>query len=171
MARRTLILLLLSLAIAGCDTDNSDLKAFIAEVKTRKSSDIKPIPQIAEYQPYVYQKHQLRSPFQPFATGQTEQQRASTSGIAPDFDRPRERLEQYPLDALVMLGTLTVGDTRYALIGAPDNVVHRVTVGDHMGTDFGTIVAITNNAVRLIEIVPNGIGGYVKRPAVIAITD
>lgn len=168
---RALVLLLLILTVAGCDTDKSDLKAYIAEVKARTSSDIEPIPQIAGYKPYRYQQNDRRSPFQPFVTQQRERGLQSKSGITPDFDRYQGPLEQFPLDALNMLGTLSVGDTRYALIGAPDDVVYRVAAGDHMGTNFGTVTAITNTAVQLVEIVPNGLGGYKKRPAKIALAD
>lgn len=169
--RRAFIIGLLGMAIAGCDTDMSDLKAFIAKVQARESSDIKPIPEIAEYQPFTYRAQGRQSPFKRFDTQSRARQGQSNTGISPDFNRAKEPLEQYPLDALAMVGTMSFAGTHYALIRAPDGVVHRVTVGEHMGNDFGEVVEITGAAVRLIEIVPNGLGGYKKRPAIIALSD
>lgn len=169
--RRALLILLLGLAIAGCDSNMSDLKAFIAKVKARDSSKIKPIPEIAEYKPYTYHASGRPSPFKRFETHEAEHKRVSNTAISPNFAREKDPLEQYPLDALAMVGTLTFGGTQYALIRAPDGVVHRVSVGEHMGLDFGEVVEITSSSVRLIEIVPNGLGGYKKRPAIIALSD
>lgn len=169
--KRVLPILLLGLAIAGCDANMSELKAFIAKVKSRGSSDIKPIPEIAEYKPFTYHANGRPSPFQRFEPQRGQRKRVSNTSISPNFAREKDPLEQYPLDALAMVGTLTFGGTRYALIRAPDGVVHRVSVGEHMGLDFGEVVEINSSAVRLIEIVPNGLGGYKKRPAIIALSD
>lgn len=169
--RRALAISLMGVALAGCGNDKSDLKAYATEVKARKSSDIEPIPHIAKYEPFTYRPADRRGPFTPFESSRESQQRESSSGIAPERDRRREPLEQFPLDALEMAGTLTVAGTRYALIKSPDGVVHRVTVGDHMGQNYGEIVAVKAGGVRLVEIVPDGRGGYEKRPASIALSE
>ena len=41
--------------------------------------------------------------------------------------------------------------------------MHRVYVGNHMGSDFGRIVSITSASVQLIEVVPTGRGGWIER--------
>ena len=41
-----------------------------------------------------------------------------------------------------------------------DGLVHRVTVGNHMGQNYGRIVAITDSEIQLVEIISDGIGGF-----------
>src|SRR5690606_26232065 len=105
----------------------------------------------------------------PFAKlGQTSA--ASVGGPRPDLNRNKEPLEEFPLDALRMLGTIRTPAGVFALIRAPDNVVHRVTVKNHMGQNYGQIVAIAEAEVSLTELVADGFGGWVQRSASLALT-
>lgn len=158
--------------IAGCGGgDMSDLETYVAEVKARKSSDIEPIPDIRPYEPYTYRPGDRREPFTPTLPSSEREEGGSASAIRPDTDRPRETLEQYPLDSLRMKGTLSAGGVLYALIRDPEGIVHRVTLGNHMGQNYGKITAITPSEIELIEIVPDGLGGYMKRSADIALSE
>jgi type IV pilus assembly protein PilP len=49
--------------------------------------------------------------------------------------------------------------------------VHRVAVGNHLGQNFGRIVAISDSEIQLVEIISDGLGGYLERPAAIGLTD
>lgn len=156
----------------GCaGGDMSDLKAYVEKVKARKSTNIEPIPDIRPYEPYTYRPAERREPFTPTLPSGEREGEAGASDIQPDKDRPRETLEQYPLDSLRMKGTLSAGGTLYALVQDPEGVVHRVTLGNHMGQNYGEITAITPSEIELIEIVPDGLGGYMKRSADIALSE
>ena len=85
--------------------------------------------------------------------------------------RNREPLEEFPVDSLRMLGMVTAQEHRYALIKAPDGVVHRVGMGEHMGQNYGEVVRINESEVGLKEIVPDGFGGWVERPAKLALAE
>lgn len=172
MIRGVVITAMLAVLATGCsDGDMSDLKAYVAEVKARKSSDIDPIPDIRPYEPYTYRPADRREPFTPVLPGGQRDGESGASAVQPDKDRPRETLEQYPLDSLRMKGTLSAGGALYALVRDPEGVVHRVTLGDHMGQNYGEITAITPSEIQLIEIVPDGLGGYMKRSADIALSE
>ena len=67
------------------------------------------------------------------------------------------------LDSLKMMGTLTLKGSVYALVRDGDGVVHRVTVGNYMGQNFGKIIKISQAGLVLREIVPDGQGGWVER--------
>jgi type IV pilus assembly protein PilP len=166
-AARAAAALLAGLALSGCGNNMSDLRSYVEDVKSRKSSDIEPIPQIKAYQPFTYREQGRRNPFVAVVTTSSGADRAS-SGVQPDFNRNREPLEEFPLDSLRMAGTLDIAGRRYALVQAPDNVVHRVRVGNHMGENFGQIVSIGDTRIQLIEIVPDGMGGYMKSEAALA---
>jgi type IV pilus assembly protein PilP len=54
---------------------------------------------------------------------------------------------------------------QYAMVKAPDSVIHRVTVGDHLGQNYGKITKISESETDLVEIVADGFGGFTERPA------
>jgi type IV pilus assembly protein PilP len=56
-------------------------------------------------------------------------------------------------------------------VQANDGLVHRVAVGNHMGQNYGRIVAISDSEIQLVEIISDGLGGYLERPAAIALAD
>ncbi|MDN5863700.1 MAG: pilus assembly protein PilP [Gammaproteobacteria bacterium] len=147
------------LVLSGCSDGNMDeLHTWVAQVKARPGPPLKPIPTMRPYQPYTYPQTDLRSPFVEVAP-----QRVSK--IHPDLERPKEYLERFPLDALKFVGVITFGGTRYALIRDPEGVVHRVSAGHYLGQNNGRIETILGGKVELVEIVPNGTGGYMRRPA------
>jgi type IV pilus assembly protein PilP len=57
------------------------------------------------------------------------------------------------------------------LIQTTDGLVHRVTVGNHIGQNFGRVIAISDSEIQLVEIISDGLGGYLERPAAIGLTD
>lgn len=158
--------LALSLLLAACGGPDDDLQAYVAEVKARKSSDIEPIPQIKPYEPFEYVPGDRRDPF----VLVEPQSQAATTGPRPDLRRNREPLEEYPIDALRMVGTINTKNGAFALIKAPDGVVHRVTLRNHLGQNYGEIIRITESEVSLLELVPDGFGGWTQRPASLALT-
>jgi type IV pilus assembly protein PilP len=157
----------LCLLVAGCGGDSSDLQDFVDRVKARPAAPIDPIPEIAPYTPYTYRAQDRRAPFTP-TTPRREVK--SKSDLAPDAGRASEPLETFPLDALRMVGTISRSGVTYALIQAPDDVIHRVRPGQHLGQNYGEIDDISEGGVLLTEIVPDGLGGYIRRPATIAPT-
>jgi type IV pilus assembly protein PilP len=172
MNRARLLLIGLAALAAGCSPDMSDLEAYALEVKSRTSKNIEPIPQPKPYEPFVYEPGERRDPFLAILQSR-ESQMANAGGagaIKPDFNRPKEPLEEFPLDALRMVGTITMQQRAFALIRAPDAVVHRVSVGDHLGQNYGKITGISETEVVLMEIIPDGLGGYIQRPASVALT-
>lgn len=91
-------------------------------------------------------------------------------GVRPNPNRPKEYLEQFPLDGLKLVGEVAAGGQEYALILDPNGLVTRVTVGSYLGQNNGRIVAITPTGIEISEIVPNGTGGYVRRPASLSLS-
>ncbi|MGJ8669371.1 MAG: pilus assembly protein PilP [Oceanococcus sp.] len=161
-------------ALSSCARDMSDLQSYIADVKARKSSAIDPIPQMQPYEPYAYSRAEDRSPFEPIAKDEPSTVEAAMvppNSLRPDLSRNREPLEEFPLDGIRLLGTLEIRQQIFALLSAPDGIVHRATYGDHMGQNFGKIVSISDAQIQLEEIVPDGFGGYVKRMALVALSE
>ena len=95
----------------------------------------------------------------------------SATAIRPDVSRPREFLEQFSLDTLAMVGTLRLKGRTYGLVQTRDGLVHRVLPGNHLGQNDGRITAIAENEISLVEIIPDGMGGFIERPAALALSD
>ncbi|MGH8447115.1 MAG: pilus assembly protein PilP [Solimonas sp.] len=167
MRRLNALALLAAAVLAACGGGMSDLDRYIAEVKARKSKDIDPIPQIKPYQPFEYTASDRRDPF---VLIERSEQPASASGPRPDLRRNKEPLEEFPLDGLRMVGVISTAKGTYALIKAPDAVVHRVSIHDHMGQNYGEVVSIKESEVSLLELVPDGFGGWTQRPASVALS-
>ncbi|MDR3417674.1 MAG: pilus assembly protein PilP [Nevskia sp.] len=163
MISRTLLLLGAAL-LGACSDDMDELQQYVATVKAKKSTKIEPIPQIKQYEPFTYVAGERRDPFAPTMP----QSARNNDGVRPDTNRNKEPLEEFPLDALKMVGVIDYNRILYAMIKAPDGVIHRVTVGNYIGQNFGKIVKITDSEVALDEIVPDGFGGFKEQPATLA---
>jgi type IV pilus assembly protein PilP len=172
MSAARLLLIVAALALAGCEQDMDDLIAYAEEVKSRTSKNIEPIPQPKPYEPHTYEPKERRDPVLPILQSRDAALAAAggAGAVQPDLTRPKEPLEEFPLDALRMVGTITMQQRVYALIRAPDAVVHRVSVGDHLGQNYGKITGISETEVVLMEIIPDGLGGWIRRPASVALT-
>lgn len=156
-----------ALALAGCSNDMEKLQQQVAEIKGRPGERIEPLPEIKPYESFIYNASSMRSPFVPSAPVRSDM----ASGVRPDVKRPREFLEQFPLDTMRMVGTLQLQGRNYGLVQGKDGLVHRVLPGNFMGQNDGRIVGITGTRISIIEIVPDGLGGYIERPAALALTE
>jgi type IV pilus assembly protein PilP len=157
--------LLAALSLAGCGDGTGDLRAEIEKAKMRPGGRIAPLPEVAPYESYEYSMGGERSPFLQSLAGE------SPNGTRPDSQRPREYLEQFPLDTLKMVGTLKRGGANYGLVQTKDGLIHRVVSGNHLGQNDGRITSVSDVRIALVEIVPDGMGGYIERQAALALSD
>ncbi|MEZ5542289.1 MAG: pilus assembly protein PilP [Pseudomonadota bacterium] len=171
---RILALTAVAVAVSGCSGDpTADLNEYAKKVKSQQVSRIEPLPEFRPYESFTYAATDLRDPFTvpTFTNQQALALPTATNGIKPDFDRPREPLEEFPLDSLRMVGTLEQKETNWALINDTDGTIHRVQAGNYAGQNYGKITRVTEFEVELTEIVPDGIGGWMERQATIAISE
>lgn len=167
---RCVALLFAAVLLGACSGEDSDLQQYIDEIKSRPGRRIEPLPPIRPAPTYVYDAGSRRSPFVPDAPQNIAA--ANPNSIdGPDPDRPREFLEQFPLDGLRMVGSLEINQIKAGLVQATDGLVHRVTVGNHLGQNYGRVTSISDSEIELVEIIPDGLGGYIQRPASIGLSD
>jgi type IV pilus assembly protein PilP len=161
----TVITALLAGLLAGCSGHDSDLDHFIDATKREPGGRVEPLPEVKPYEAFTYVDQDKRSPFVPGGSG------GANAGLRPDSHRNREYLEQFSLDTLKMVGTLNLGGSSYGLVQTKDGRVHRVVVGEHLGTNDGKITTISPAKIALVEIIPDGLGGYLERPAALALNE
>jgi type IV pilus assembly protein PilP len=158
------------LLLGGCGGQpHSDLVSYVNEIKSRQKGRIPPLPEIKPYETFAYSADELRDPFTAFV--QEAVAAATDSGLRPDMNRRREALEQFPLDALVFSGHLERDTELWALISAPDSMVYRVKVGNYMGSNFGEILEISENRIKLRELISDGSGGWIEREAALSLAN
>jgi type IV pilus assembly protein PilP len=170
---RTSILALALIALAGCSRGITstpgtapNLEKWVADVKARPAPALDPLPVMQQFETFEYAAQNLRDPFSNAFTDQS-----GGSGPRPDPNRPRQALEQFPLDSLDMVGTIGTGPGSVGLIMAPDKVTYRVRPGMYMGQNDGRITAVHEDRIELVELVPDGAGGWLERPASVALED
>ena len=73
--------------------------------------------------------------------------------------------------ALAMAGTISQGNSTYGLVQTQDGLLHRVRPGNFIGQYDGRVVAVTPSEIQIEELVPDGIGGFYKRSAAIALNN
>lgn len=161
-----LIPVALVMGLAGCSSNSSqqDLVDFINETKRRPSGEIEPMPSFPAYQAYEYSASRLRNPFERPLPDQQNILVSARSDVKPDFDRPREILEDVNFASLSMVGTFEMDGTLWALIDDGAGQVHRVREGNYLGKNHGRIVDATHSHIKVVEIVTDGLDGWIERP-------
>lgn len=157
-----------TLGLGGCSKDMSDLEQWVATTKARPGGRIDELPTVEPYASHTYSSARERSPF---VAEQRMRQAETGNGLRPDSNRNREFLEGFPLDTLRMVGSLQNAGETFALVQAADGLIHRVQPGNYVGENDGRITEITESEILVTEIVPDGLGGYLERPAAIALND
>ncbi len=166
--------LLTSLLLTACSSDNTtDLRAYTAEIKASSRGHIAPIPEFLPTTSYTYTAHTLGDPFVSWSQREVAvaEEKQEENGLRPDLGRRREALESFPLDTLRMVGIMERRGDRSALISSPDSIISRIKIGNYLGQNYGQVISIEENRVELLEIVADGLGGWQKRPASLALTE
>lgn len=157
--------LLAFLSVAGCGAtgDFADLQAHMDEVRARPKGSIEPLPKFQPYESFTYGAAALRSPFQPPIKIDMANRQKGSQDVKPDDARVKQFLEGFNIEVFEMVGTLANEEAVYALVSGAGGV-HRVKVGDYLGRNHGRILAIDESKVDVVEIVPDGEGGWLERP-------
>lgn len=161
MKRLSVLLLLLMLAACG-DEEFQDLREFVENSGKDLRGKVDPPPEIKPYEPFTYDNETgLPDPFKPHKSELLKGTRGGQN--QPDFDRPKEELEEFPLDSMRMVGYLFQKGVAYAVIRTSDGKLHRVREGNYLGQNFGKIVSISEAEIRIKEMVQDSAGDWSER--------
>lgn len=173
-ALRLFSLLLLAAVLSGCgDVEHEDIKQWMDESSRDLRGRVKPLPELKPFPLIAYEAHDQMDPFS--ANRVEPEKREGGGGARPDFDRPREQLENFPLESLQYIGVVSKSKSkdRHALVQV-DGVVYQARKGNYMGQNFGRIVAITDTEIILKEIVQDPSGqttDWVERQMTLQLLD
>lgn len=155
-----LVAMLICVTTAGCgDGNHADLRKFMQETGKDTAEKLEPLPSIKPADTFTYLPGDILDPFKP---RNLRPSRPGGGGLQPDFSRPKEPLEVYPMEGLRMVGTLMKGKDRQAIIRTPDNTLYRARKGDRIGQNFGVITAITDTETTIKETIQDSAGDWTE---------
>jgi len=157
-----------ALLLAACGGEShQDLRAWMQEQGKGVRGKLDPLPQIKPYEPFTYNAFDLPDPFKPRKIEPVK----SGGSLAPDLNRRKEPLEAFPLESLQMVGTLQRGRTTFALVRTTDKDIYQVRVGNYLGQNFGVVIGISDNEIRLKELVQDGSGDWTERSSALQLAE
>lgn len=154
--------------LGGCGGDMSDLEQWVSEEKAKPVRFRSDLPEVKPYEQYTYSADTERSPFVPTKTRQAN---VDPGADGPDPNRNPEHLESFSLDSLRMVGSLNTAGINSALVQTSDGLIHRIRPGNYAGENYGRVTSIDDSSIKLVELVPNGLGGWAEREAAIGLSD
>ena len=168
---------LAAVLLAGCGGgDNEEIATWMQEQRAKTQPKVEPISEPVRFVPQPYQSEGSVPPFaQEKLTSALRRAADATSPsltlLTPELNRRKEPLEAFPLDSLDMVGSIGKGGGLVALVMAPDKVTYRVRPGVYLGQSDGRVTSVQEDRIDLVELVPDGAGGWLERPASIALED
>jgi type IV pilus assembly protein PilP len=157
------------LALLGCgNEDFDDLRAFMAAAGKDSKTKMEPLPEVKPIESFEYVQGDLVDPFMPRNLRPTFGQ----GGLQPDLDRPRQPLEEFPLDALRIAGSITKpGQPVKAVVIDPKGTLHTVGVGTRIGQNFGVITRVTDGGLEIKELIQDSAGQWIESKAMMTLAD
>lgn len=162
---------LLALLLVGCGGEEfQDLRDYVKNAGADLRGKIPPAPDVKPYEPFAYDNAtNLPDPFKP---RKPDLRSGSRVGLnQPDLDRPKEALEEFPLEAIKMVGYLEQKNVGYAVVRAPDTKIYRVKVGNYLGLNFGKILEVGAVEVKIKEMVQDSSGDWTERMSTLQLVE
>lgn len=163
--KRTLPALLAGLLLAGCSDSNvREVRTWMDQVKKDTKVSIKPLQEPKDFIPFAYGEKEAVDPFSPnkLLAELAREGAANNNPFKPDTERRRELMEGFPLDTMVMVGTIQKNGLSYALLQI-DRTLYQVKTGQRIGQNFGVVTQVGEQEVAIREVVQDAGGEWVER--------
>ena len=153
-----------SAGLVGCDNNTQELQAWMDQQRRDARPSVEPLAPPKKFNPVPYANAQATDPYSPqkLSVALKLEARQPSSVFAAEFNRRKEPLEAFPLDAMAMVGSLLKGGAPRALLKV-DNLLYQVKTGDYLGQNYGRITRITETEVTLREVVQDTTGEWTER--------
>lgn len=155
--------------------EQEDLAAWMQSERNSIKPDVKPIPEPTKFVPYSYGGERFVEPFSSeklasiLKSGQSLPAEKSAL-IEPELNRRKQPLEAFPLDTMVMVGSLNRNGKLVGLVKV-DSLLYQVSPGNYLGQNFGRILKVEENQIVLREIVQDAAGEWIERPAALQLQE
>jgi type IV pilus assembly protein PilP len=166
----------LLLLLTGCTSSSEDdIRQWMVEERNQTKPKVTPIPAPKQFKPEAYTNVTAIEPFSNQKLTQalkrdSSQVAANGALVAPELARRKELLEAYPLDAMVLVGSILKSGQPVALLKV-DNLLYQVKPGNYIGQNYGRVTKITETEVTLREIVQDAVGEWIERVATLQLQE
>lgn len=167
LAKHSLGLLACVVGLAGlaaCSGDQEELQQWMEQQRREVHPNVPPLSPPKKFDPQPYVAANGVEPFstQKLVVALKQEARQPNSLLAAELNRRKEPLEAYPLDNVMMVGSVTKQGRQYALLKV-DSLLYQVKIGDYVGQNYGRITKISETEVALREIVQDAAGEWTER--------
>jgi len=170
------VVALIASGLVGCaDSGDDELRNWMVEQRNsmRPKTEVVSEPKPFKPQAYVdvgaldpFNLRKLTSGFKSDAVNPV----TNSALIAPELNRRKEPLENFPLDTMGFVGSLKKADKQAALLRV-DKLIYQVNVGSYIGQNYGKITQITETELSVREIVQDAAGEWIERQAVLQLQE
>lgn len=169
-----------SLLMAACGVlqacsggDMSDLREFVATAYQNEKPKIEPLPEIRPYIGFEYVAIEESDPFSVSNIISSRDDDSVAVDRRPDTNRIKEELEDFPLDALRMVGTISQEGVPWVIVKTNQGTAYLASIGNYMGLNDGKIELIIPEEQRVVlqETVSDPAGRWVTREVEITIDE
>ena len=170
------ITVFMALGLAGCaDSGDDELHNWMAEQRNSMRPKTEVVSEPKAFKPQAYADvggldpfsiRKLTSGFKSDAVNPV----TNSALIAPELNRRKEPLENFPLDVMGFVGSLKRADKQAALLRV-DKLIYQVNVGAYIGQNYGKITKITETELSVREIVQDAAGEWIERQAVLQLQE
>ncbi len=173
MSRHPLPLVLIGAALlVGCGAEQEELTQWMEQQRREVKPNVTPLSPPRKFDPQPYASAQSVEPFstQKLSVALKQELRQPNSLLSAELNRRKEPLEAYPLDSMIMVGSLNKENRPFALLRV-DNLLYQVKVGDYLGQNYGRVTRIGETEITLREIVQDAAGEWIERPATLQLQE
>jgi type IV pilus assembly protein PilP len=171
------VLALLTVAtLAGCGSSKEDeIRQWMVEERNQTRPKVAPIPAPKQFKPEAYVNAAAIEPFSNQKLTQAlkrDSSQAASNGalVAPELARRKEPWEAFPVDAMVLVGSIIKAGQPVALVKV-DSLLYQVKLGNYLGLNYGRVTKITETEVTLREIVQDAVGEWIERVATLQLQE
>ena len=169
--RNIFTLLLAALLLSACGSEEfQDLRDFVNNAGVDMRGKVEPPPDIKPYEPFAYDNSaRLPDPFRPRKA--EARGKGGAGQNQPDFSRPKEELEDFPLESLKMIGYLYQKGVGHAIVRSAEGKIYRVRAGNYIGLNFGQITAVSETELTGKEMVQDSAGDWTERESTLQLAE
>ena len=134
-----------------------------------------PLPPPKQFVPESYRNASALEPFSSQKLTQAlkrDSAQIASNGalVAPELARRKEPLEAFPLDTMILVGSIVKAGQPVALVKV-DNLLYQVKPGNYLGQNYGKVTKISETEVTLREIVQDAVGEWIERIATLQLQE